>query len=62
MRRPYMRERILRAVFEEIQDVVAYLGELWDDGFAGQDHQSYIDLYEWIESIMVKMERGLNER
>lgn len=56
-----MEERILRAVFEELQDLVAYVGDKWDEGWNGLDWQECRDLYEWIESMMVKMERGLNE-
>ena len=66
MRRPNMEERILRAVFEELQDLVAYFGDKWDEGGSGArwdglDWQECRDLYEWVESMMVKMERGLNE-
>lgn len=61
MRRPNMEERILRAVFEELQDLVAYVGDKWDEGWNGLDWQECRDLYEWVESMMVKMERGLNE-
>lgn len=52
-------------MFEELQDLVAYFGDKWDEGgsgarYDGLDWRECRDLYEWVESMMVKMERGLN--